>query len=322
MLRRRSLTAALAVPATAALIVCASALPAAAYVRTLTTKTHVPVYWSQPRATLELAVPPEGFTVTPLDYQEAAQSAARAWSFPALECSAVELQISPTLVDSQEVGFDGHNRIAVRMDAWCRDPADPLTCYDHSQIAVTSVWSRHEPGQYNDGEILDADILINGVDYTWSVIPSGEGQARDFINDYDLPSALTHEVGHFLGFAHTCLLPGEEPLHDDHGVPLPLCTEVVAGPIVDATMYPFIHPAEIRDRELSSDDLRATCSTYASASRPQEGMCQVARADRRAGHARDWGGFLSGLTLIAAAHLRRRRRVQSVARAATLRNDS
>ena len=306
----------------AALVAFASASPAAAYVRTRTADTNMPLYWTQPRATLELAVPPEAFTVTPLDYQEAAASAARTWSFPALECSAVELQVSPTMVDSQTVGFDGHNRIVVRTGAWCRDPADPVTCYDHSQIALTTVFSRHNPGQYNDGEILEADIQINSVDFTWSVIPTGEGEARDFINDYDLASALTHEAGHFLGFAHTCLLPGDEPRLDDHGVPSPLCTEVVAGPLVDATMFPFIRPAEIRDRALSADDLVATCSTYASASRPQEGMCQVARADRRDGHTRDWGGFLSGLALIAVAHLRRRRRVQSVARAATLRNDS
>ncbi|HEX2660054.1 MAG TPA: hypothetical protein VHU40_17340, partial [Polyangia bacterium] len=213
MLRRRSPTAAL-VPALAACFFLFLSLaipsPAAAYVRTHTIDTNMPLYWSQPRTTLELALPPEGFTVTPLDFQDAAQAAVRTWSFPSLECSAVELQVAPTMVDSQKVGFDGHNRIVVRTDAWCRDPADPDTCYDHSQIAQTSVWSRYLPGQYNDGEILDADIMINAVDYTWSVIPSGEGQARDFINDYDLASALTHEAGHFLGFAHTCLMPGEE----------------------------------------------------------------------------------------------------------------
>jgi hypothetical protein len=320
VLRPRSLTAALTVPALAGLVVLAGASPATAYVRTLTSDTKVPLYWTQPRATLELAVPPEGFTVTPFDYQEAAQSAARTWSYPALECSAVELQVSPTMVEAQTFGFDGHNRVLIRTEDWCKDPLDSKTCRDSTQIALTRVTSRRAPGQYNDGEILDADIEINAENFTWSVIPVGEGPTRDFINDYDLASALTHEIGHFLGFAHTCLMAGEEPRYDQDGVPSPYCTEVSAGPVVDATMFPFIRPAEIRDRGLSSDDLVATCTTYAS--RPQEGMCQVARADRRGGHARDWSGPLGALALVGALLLRRRRAGESVARAATLRNDS
>ena len=103
-------------------------------------------------------------------------------------------------------------------------------------------------------------------------------------------------------------------------MPSPYCTEVVAGPIVDATMYPYVGRADIRDRALSSDERAAVCKTYAS--RPQEGMCQVAPVDHRAGHTRDWGGLLGGLALVAAALLRGRPGVQSVARAATLRNDS
>lgn len=322
MLRRRSSTAAL-VPALAACLFLflglAMTSPAAAYVRTHTIDTNMPLYWTQPRATLELALPPEAFTVTILDYQEAAAAAARTWSFPDLECSAVELQVSPTIVEDQSVGFDGHNRVVIRSDTWCRDP---LHCHDSSQIALTTVYSRHNPGQYNDGEILEADIEINNVNFTWAVIPKGEGAARDFINDYDLASALTHETGHFLGFAHTCLVSGEEQRYDDKGQPSPMCDDVVAGPVADATMFPFIKPAEIRDRALSSDDLFAACAIYAAASRPQAGMCEVARTGRHHGGPRDWGGYLGAITLFGALLLRGRRVRQTVARSATLRNDS
>jgi hypothetical protein len=302
----------------AAGLACAS--PAAAFVRSRTDDTKALLYWAVPRATLELARPPESFSVTLADFQQAAQAAVQAWSYPRLECSAVELDISPTMVDSQTAGRDGHNRIVIRTGTWCRDPILLTNCHDSSQIAVTTVFSRWNPGGYNDGEILEADIEINNVDFTWSVIPSGGGDARDFVNDYDLASALTHEIGHFLGFAHTCLLPGEEPRFDDQGAPSPACTEAVAGPITDATMFPYLGRAEIRDRELSPDEVSATCRTYSA--RAQEGMCQVASDGGRAHRTHDLAGPAGALILALTLLWRGRRPVQSVARAATLRKDS
>lgn len=301
-------------------LACAS--PAAAFVRTVTDDTHMPLYWAVPRATLELARPPESFSVTIADFQEAAQAAANTWSYPQLEGSAVELDISPTIVDSQTAGRDGHNRVVIRTGMWCRDPILMTRCHDASQIAVTEVWSRSNPGGYNDGEILEADIEINNVDYTWSVIPSGGGDTRDFVNDYDLASALTHEMGHFLGFAHTCLLAGDPLRFDDRGAPSPACTEVTGGPISDATMFPYLARAEIRDRELSPDEVSAACRTYPAASRAQEGMCQVAGDGGRARRTHDLAGPAGALILALTLFWRGRRPVQSVARGATLRKDS
>ena len=299
----------------------ASAAPAAAYVRTRTDTTHVPLYWSFPRATLELARPPESFPVSAIDFQAAAAQAANAWTFTPLECSSVNLTIAPDLVDDQTVAYDGHNRIVIRTGAWCRDP-DALThCHESSQIAVTTVVSRYHPGAYDDGQILEADIEVNDVDYLWAVIPEGEFAGRDFANSYDLAAALTHEMGHFIGFAHTCLLPGEDPRVDDQGVPSPPCTEVAPNTsslIRDSAMYPFMEPVETRERWLSTDDLVGACAIYSVATVPQEGMCQVGRTDV----ANDFANLVGALALVSGLLTRQKRGNKSVACAATLRKDS
>jgi len=47
------------------------------------------------------------------------------------------------------------------------------------------------------GEIRDADIVLNARNFAWTVDPS------ECTNEYDLQSALTHELGHLLGLAHS-----------------------------------------------------------------------------------------------------------------------
>ncbi len=49
-----------------------------------------------------------------------------------------------------------------------------------------------------DGSILDADIVLNGVQYQWFT------DANDSINQAQfIESIVTHEIGHFLGLDHT-----------------------------------------------------------------------------------------------------------------------
>jgi hypothetical protein len=90
----------------------------------------------------------------------------------------------------------------------------------------------------DSGEIYDADVEVNSFDYQLTV--------SDEVVDADLPSIITHEVGHFLGLSHS---------------------DVRA-----ATMRPGYHPGDTGLRTLDADDVAGICSLYGpeAAARPAE----------------------------------------------------
>jgi hypothetical protein len=254
---------------------------AQAFVRSITPDTGVPLFWLTPQATLEVTRPPESFAITADALHAAVEAAAQTWSYPALPCTAVGLDVAAGFSDSDAVAPDGHNRIITRTGAWCRDPVSMTKCYDSSQVAITTVFSRSHPGALDDGQILEADVEINDIGYEWAVIPDGEFSARDYANSYDVRSALTHELGHFIGLAHDCVLPGDPIRFDDAGHVSPDCSGLPADEataLLASTMYAVMQPADVQWRSLSLDDARAACSLYARASLPLEGWCAVAGA--------------------------------------------
>lgn len=71
--------------------------------------------------------------------------------------------------------------------------------YPEEAYAVTSVWHR-----VDDGEILDADIVMNNRLGPYAICPDDGCEAGpDGVVPADLPNVLTHEVGHFFGLAHS-----------------------------------------------------------------------------------------------------------------------
>ena len=78
------------------------------------------------------------------------------------------------------------------------------------------------------GEILDVDMEINSA-ANWFTL-----DRKDV--EYDLQSVITHEVGHFLGIAHS-----DQPW---------------------AVMYPDYEPGSTAGRTLSGDDIAAVCAAY------------------------------------------------------------
>jgi hypothetical protein len=80
----------------------------------------------------------------------------------------------------------------------------------------------------NTGEIFDADIEVNTEGYDLTV--------TDVTLDYDLLAVMTHEVGHFLGLAHS----------ED----------------LDASMFAIYTQGSIDARSLSPDDVAAICAAY------------------------------------------------------------
>lgn len=90
-------------------------------------------------------------------------------------------------------------------------------------LAKTSVTFNEETG-----EIYDADIEVNTA--------FNEVTVSDDKIVYDLQAIMTHEVGHYLGFAHS--------------------------PKPSATMYASYTPGTIGLRSLSDDDLGIMCEVY------------------------------------------------------------
>jgi hypothetical protein len=92
-------------------------------------------------------------------------------------------------------------------------------------IAKTSV-------TYNDetGEIYDADIQVNTAFNTVTMTD------EPMKVEYDLQSILTHEVGHFIGLAHS--------------------------PDPAAVMFATYRPGSLTGRELTPDDVSAVCAVY------------------------------------------------------------
>lgn len=100
--------------------------------------------------------------------------------------------------------------------------------YDPAAFAVTTVWHRR-----STGEILDVDVEVNERRGPYGICP--EGGCSD-MRTVDLENVLTHELGHYLGLAHST-----EP---------------------DATMYASAIAGETIKRDLSADDAEGICAVY------------------------------------------------------------
>jgi Matrixin len=122
-----------------------------------------------------------------------------------------------------EVGFDSTGRnqhvIAFRDSTW------PYAGQANATLALTTL-------TYNKrtGEIVDADMEVNTAEMkiTTTATPPADG--------YDFQSIVTHEVGHFIGLAHT--------------------------PVATATMFARYSPGQTTIRALSPDDVSGVCEVY------------------------------------------------------------
>jgi hypothetical protein len=120
----------------------------------------------------------------------------------------------------------------------------------------------------NSGTIYDADVEINSNQHVISALEPPPPGA------YDLQAILTHEAGHFIGFAHA--------------------TDT------SAIMYAFYHTASI---DLQPDDLNAVCTVYPPLPPPSSG-CSFGPSRTRSGAV---AAALCGLLAAVALRMSRRR---------------
>ena len=246
---------------------------AAGYVR-YETGLGAPYAWFQSRVRIE-GYPQDLENMTREQMRGAMQAAVAAWDrrAPGLGgCSYLELDFSvadasralDATVTAPVTANDQRNVVVMRTDVWGCDPtsgAQATPCYDPNALALTTLTTLKKTG-----EILDADIEINGVDDVWgdlTVVSIPHGQ--------DVQNALTHEMGHFIGLDHPCYLgqaPDPLPL-DDTGAPTVNCRDAPAS-VRAATMFPSSTPGDLGLRTLSPDDFAAVCDIYALGRDPHD----------------------------------------------------
>lgn len=193
---------------------------------------------------------------------EALVGAVSAW-----QESAVGL---PTLVaqrgETNTIGYnvDGDNTNTVYFEPQRADMAN-------GALAITVLTFDREAG-----EILDADIVVNG-EHRFGVVDQMDSLAAR--KAYDIQNVLTHELGHFLGL-------GED--YDDHS----------------ATMYAYSLPGETNKRDLNDRDTLTIDHLYEPSAAPEEVGCGGANIAGRREHQAWWVGMFGVFML---SHVARRR---------------
>jgi MYXO-CTERM domain-containing protein len=127
----------------------------------------------------------------------------------------------PVSCGLSEYSSDHHNAniVLFREDSWP---------YTGAEDALGITWLRFDE-EKQDGELWDADIELNAVD---EPLAAGDPER----NEVDLDSLVTHEVGHFLGLAHTLA--------------------------EDATMFAGYEAGSTELRTLTDDDAAGVCAIY------------------------------------------------------------
>lgn len=278
-----------------------------AYVRTTTETSRVAVQWNE-RCVVVTIDERGSKDVSLADIATTLARAVSNWTSRTGKCGGLALASRPAY-KVLDVAADGLPAVIFRNDAWQRPGHAP---HDPSAIGLTTVLYVNTPGLPGDGTILDADIELNNVNYTFTTDPAN-ALPRDGTQLADLENTLTHELGHVQGLAHTCWDHiSESPPLDNLGQPIPDCNDPNLPPaITNATMFPYATmQGETSKRTLSPDDVAGVCEVYQPLAGKlgcypeiDGGACSAAPSQRRAA----WPWAAGVMAAIAGAALRRRR---------------
>jgi hypothetical protein len=181
-----------------------------------------------------------------------------AWQVELDNCSGLDLY--PRVEASADAGRDRRNVVTWHDDRWCRTGTD--ICYDPGTIAITRLTFIDNPDNDRDGEIIDADIELNGVDFALAEDGASTGPAGAPL--MDLRATLTHEIGHFLTLDHNCDATGIDTPVDHVGRAVAACSAPDLSPeVLEATMYYQQSPGETKKATIESSDLLGACTAVA-----------------------------------------------------------
>jgi len=226
-----------------------------------TSSKGAPLHWAPGAVSFTLALDPGPDAIDVAAARDVAVASAATWQ-AALASTGLDVSIAAAPASAAPHAADGVNTVR-----WVLDAADP----DREAGLLGRTFVAYHPAT---GELQDADVVLDAADFTWTMTPGTCG------NEYDLQSALTHELGHAIGLAHAIGHP-------------------------EATMFATGDACETGKRDLATDDLAGVAELYAPPA--AGGGCASAGSPGAAG----------GCLLVAAVVLgRRRRRALAVGAAA------
>ncbi len=166
-------------------------------------------------------------------------------NWQSVECSDIAFEFKGIVPMGEESPI--RNEVIVVTKNWTKVTKKP-----NSALAVTRV-------SYGDqiGQISHATIFIN--DQTHKFVDAEQSCGG---RSHDLLATMTHEVGHFLGFAHPCEYEGKS--HGD-SCPTQSCTELLKDhPDADleTVMWPEVSSCETDQRFLKTTDSVGLCFVY------------------------------------------------------------
>jgi uncharacterized protein (TIGR03382 family) len=270
----------------ALVLLAALSASANAYVRSRT-QHGTPVYW--PGSCVWVQPDSDGSPDLTLDEVETiVKKSMQNWQSLTMACGYIVLNYDTPA--KLEAHLDGKNVVKFRTDKWCHpdDAQNKGVCYDKSAAAITTVFYLDRPGQDMDGFIIDADIELNDLNYTFVNIIEGQPlpTGRPGTSIADLENTLTHELGHLQGLDHTCkdaATPANEV--DENGNPPPACNNLAAldpaelQKIRGATMFNSAAPGEITKRMPKPDDVAGICAIYPLDQKSHHSTCAHTNLD-------------------------------------------